>query len=56
MINIANYIVGITGVYLIIGALVIHTQNTMSAIIFKVIPFFLGLCNILITLKRLNII
>ena len=33
----------LTGVYLVAGSLTVHTKNLLSAILFKIIPFFLGL-------------
>ncbi len=38
-----NTIVAITGAYLVIMSLINTTKNTASAILFKVIPMFLGL-------------
>jgi len=33
----------ITGVYLLIGTFALHTENLYSAMMFKVVPFFLGM-------------
>ena len=33
----------VTGIYLLIGALTIQTKDLLSSILFKVIPFFLGM-------------
>jgi len=33
----------VTGIYLVMGALTMNTKNLLSAVLFKVIPFFLGL-------------
>ncbi len=33
----------ITGLYLLIGALTMQTKNMLSAMLFKVTPFFLGM-------------
>jgi len=45
-----------SGLYSIIGSFALDTKNFQSALIFKVIPFFLGIGNILIALKLLNVI
>lgn len=36
------------GLYSIVGAFVMVTTNTLSAIIFKVVPFLSGLCLIVV--------
>ena len=33
----------VTGIYLVMGALNIKTEGLLSAMLFKVIPFFLGM-------------
>ena len=33
----------VAGVYLVGGSLILNTENIRSALLFKVIPFFLGL-------------
>lgn len=43
-------------VYLIGGALVMKTENLRSSILFKVIPFFLGLGSLLVLNNLLNIV
>lgn len=46
-----NIVLLISGVYLIIAGLSIHTKNLKSAIIFKIIPFFLGLTHLFYAAK-----
>jgi 1,4-dihydroxy-2-naphthoate octaprenyltransferase len=46
----------IIGIYLIGGSLIMHTDNIKSSIIFKVIPFFLGLGSLLVLNNLLKII
>lgn len=36
----------VCGIYWIAGALIVNTKNWQSALLFKVIPFFTGLANI----------
>jgi 1,4-dihydroxy-2-naphthoate octaprenyltransferase len=52
--NIATLI--IIGVYLIGGALIIKTSNFRSSLLFKVIPFFLGLGSLLVLNNLLKIV
>jgi len=44
------------GVYTMWFVLIMKTNNLISVICFKLIPFFLGIGNILIALKLLGII
>ena len=46
----------ITGSYLISLGLITKTNNFGSSLVFKVIPFFLGLGNLILGLKGLEII
>lgn len=45
-----------TGIFHIIMALVIHTKNLRSAIIFKVKPFLLGVGCLIYALKQFGVI
>jgi len=45
-----------TGIFNILMGLIMKTENLASSILFKVIPFFLGLSCLVYTLKELNII
>jgi hypothetical protein len=56
--------IGVTGVsvvfmviavYMLVLTFTSHTVNFISAIVFKVIPFILGLLSLLIALKMLGI-
>jgi hypothetical protein len=47
---------GLSCVYLIVMSLVIQTKNIPSALTFKVIPFFIGLLNLLVFLKAWGIV
>jgi hypothetical protein len=49
-----NIIVGMTGVWLIGTAFIMLTENFISSMAFKVIPFFLGLGCILSVCFRLS--
>lgn len=40
-----------SGVYMIVMALLMRTKGTMSAVLFKIIPFFLGLGSLFVGLK-----
>lgn len=51
-----NSIVAITGIWLVTTALLTNTKNAMSAIVFKVIPMFLGLSCIFSALILFGII
>lgn len=44
---IMGIILMVCGMYWIISALIINTKNVLSAILFKVIPFFTGLVTIM---------
>jgi len=33
----------VTGIYLLLGTFTMHTENLFSSMVFKVIPFFLGI-------------
>ena len=54
--DICSIIPLITGLYLIVSGLVLNTKNFQSALVFKIIPFFLGCGCIFIALKLLNVI
>jgi len=41
--NVSDYVFVLIAVYNIVLALTMHTENFISAVIFKVIPFFIGL-------------
>lgn len=49
------WIVLVSGVFNVCSALVMNTKNVLSAVFFKVIPFFLGLGCLLYSLKQINI-
>ena len=51
---ISAYIILVTGVWLVTWSLIMDTHNVKSAFIFKVIPFFLGLANIVVSGKILG--
>lgn len=51
-----DVVIAITSVYLLIGALVIKTSNISSAMIFKVVPFFLGIGLGIIALKHYGVV
>jgi hypothetical protein len=46
----------IAGIYFIILSLALNTKNFRSSLIFKIIPFFLGLGNIIVALNLFDII
>jgi len=47
-----NFIINlITGIYLISFSFIMQTENLKSSMIFKIIPFFLGLGSLFITGK-----
>jgi len=48
--------VALTGVYLVVIALMMHTENSEGAFILKVIPFFLGVACIVSALALFGII
>lgn len=50
------WVTGASAVYLLIIALTVQTKNFISALLFKVIPFFLGLFSAIATLKMLGIL
>ena len=54
--NTLLWVVLIGGIYNVFMGLVSNTNNVQSAIVFKVIPFFLGLSSIVYSLQALNII
>jgi hypothetical protein len=41
-------IVLVSGVFMIVFSLIMNTKNLKSSIVFKVIPFFLGLADIFV--------
>ena len=47
-------IVLITGIWLASQAFIMKTKNMQSSIYFKVIPFFLGVANLLFAAKLFN--
>ena len=51
-----NIITLITGIFMIIFAFAMSTKNLRSALIFKIIPFFLGISNLAIAAKLYNLI
>lgn len=51
-----KWIVGCSAIYLLFISLIINTNDTLSAIFFKVIPFFIGLANLIVALKMFGVI
>jgi hypothetical protein len=49
-------VIGMSAVYMLSMALATHTQNFLSALIFKVFPFIFGALNGVIALKMLGIL
>jgi len=49
-------ITSVTGAWLIIMCFIMHTRNTKSAIVFKVIPFFLGISCLYVGARLLGIL
>ena len=47
-------IVLLAGVYLVLSAMLMDTKNIQSFIIFKAVPFLLGLASIIIAVKALG--
>ena len=47
-------ILGVTGLYLLVGSLVINVYDLLSSLLFKVIPFFLGFLCLLSTSKLIG--
>jgi len=45
-----------SGLYLIVLSLIVNAKNIPSSFIFKVIPFFIGVGNLLYSLKLFNFI
>ena len=46
----------VTGIYLLLGTFTMHTENLFSSMVFKVIPFFLGIgCLFSVFYIRLNL-
>lgn len=52
----AQVMVSTTAGFLILAGLVNQTKNFRSSIIYKVIPFFLGICNLYIALRLMALI
>lgn len=46
----------VAGGYMILGALMLHTKNAKSSLVFKVIPFTLGACSVFAGLKLIGAI
>lgn len=46
----------IAGLWLIINSFIMKTNNIQSTIVFKVVPFLIGLCCLIISLKLYTII
>lgn len=51
-----KWIISCSVVYLLIMSLVLKTTDSVSAIIFKVIPFFIGVANLIVVLKMFGVI
>lgn len=51
-----NTILASAGVYSILMAMIMNTKNIKSLIIFKAIPFFLGLGTLLYALKEFGVL
>lgn len=49
-------VIPFAAIYLLIGSLLITTQNMSSAMIFKAVPFFLGIFLGIIALKNYSLI
>jgi len=49
-------ITAVTASYLISGALMVHTQNATSSLLFKVAPFALGCACAFVSLKMFGVI
>ncbi len=56
MIDFHIIILGITTVYLLVSSLIIQTKDLLSTLIFKVIPFFLGLGCLFSIIKLIELI
>lgn len=54
--NFMNWTPIVTAVWLIGIALIMETENIKSAMIFKVIPFFLGLSCLFVGLKGMGVL
>jgi len=54
--NIYAWITLIAGIYFLINSFALNTKNFISALLFKIIPFFLGAGCIFVALKLFNII
>ena len=50
------YVFLIAGLYLIVFSFILNTKNMSSAIIFKAIPFLIGLFNLIYGLNLLGIL
>ena len=50
-----NVVPVVVGVWLIFTVFIIDTGNFLSAMVFKVIPFFLGMISLFCGLKLLNV-
>ena len=54
-----NYIalaLGLSGVYMVSMTLITQTNNPTSALVFKVLPFFIGLLSLVMCLKVMGLI
>jgi hypothetical protein len=51
-----DIVIAITSVYLLIGALLVRTDNIMSAMLFKIVPFFLGVGLGIIALRQYGVV
>jgi hypothetical protein len=54
--NVCAWITLITGLWVVIMTFMLVTENKMSTLLFKVIPFLLGMSCIGVSLKLFNII
>ena len=51
-----GYIVLVGGLYSVIMALLMNVKNSLSGLLFKIIPFFIGLSCIIYALNNLGVI
>ena len=54
--NMFGYIVLVGGFYSVIMALLMNVKNSLSGLLFKIIPFFIGIASIIYALNNLGII
>lgn len=54
--NLINWISVLGGMYLIVLAFILETKNIQSTIVFKVIPFFTGICILISMFQHMGFI